>query len=164
MAQCLFLGRATAPSLWLIPGGSWGAPSGVRQCWSSRWSWDVSILSGSWEPQRGMSGVTADVGHVLGPTSCAWFVLPIASHVVESFLFIAEDSHQVFSFLTIWSSSDLSSGFILMWMIIAAVCSVLHMPHFPESSHSHVFIEQMRKLKPKEVKCTGKSSGLKIRD
>lgn len=58
-----------------------------------------------------MSGVIADVGHVLGPTSRAWFVLPVASHVVESFLFIAENSHQVFSFLTVWSSSDLSSGF-----------------------------------------------------
>lgn len=56
-----------------------------------------------------------------------------------------------------------------MLMIIAAVCSALRVPHFPESSEPHVFIEQMRKLKPKEVEwfnqsCTGKSSGLKIRD
>ena len=37
--------------------------------------------------------MTADMGHVLRTTSHAWFVLPVASHVVESFLFIAENSH-----------------------------------------------------------------------
>ena len=40
-----------------------------------------------------------------------------------------------------------------MLMIIAAECSALRVPRFPESSQPHVFIEQMRKLKPKEGMC-----------
>ena len=52
-------------------------------------------------------------------------------------------------------------------MIIAAECSALRVPRFPESSQPHVFIEQMRKLKPKEVKwfnqsCTGKAVAWKL--
>ena len=30
------------------------------------------------------------MGHILWPTSHAWFVLPVAKRVVESLLFIAE--------------------------------------------------------------------------
>ena len=44
-----------------------------------------------------------------------------------------------------------------MLMLIAAVCSALRVPCFPESSQPHVFIEQIRKLKPKEVKCFNQS-------